>query len=292
MRRLVRRSSVTAIPYLCGAALALCSACQQSEIPKGRVLTPGAADYPTLNPDPQQVVKFIAVVPAGLSSEFHLHYFVDRQEDPNDPSHYTSPPGCDWTQKSTFAVDMPLKLEKAGDTYKGSFALDHFQPGPCGWHLDSITSPNYGTGSADSPKLRLPFLWFLHSDATTSHPAATVDLTTEHIHLWCTHRAEPPPQFPQWKGRLFCSSPDALRYQVKDVPADFWASIRTEEFFVSNTYATQYLRSLTVEFHDLDAMLDAYPRIRPDAGGAAPRDSVLPAVTVGPLERQLHAQHQ
>lgn len=252
------------------AALICLSACAQHIAVPSRQLASGDPDYPRANPSPVQVVNFTAIVPPTLSSEFHLHYFVDLTQE-GGPADFKSPPGCHWTQQSPFDVDLQLKLKRSGNTYTGQFSPDHFLPGACGWHLEGITNPDYNAEFSQGSPWYRPILFFTEHSFTfdkNSHPPpefASSAYITPHIHIWCTRRGRPAPQMQKERGKLACTSSfQGLRYLVPDLPPAFVKSVPVEEYPV-NIYLSRYARSLTIGFHDLDSLLDASSQSQPGA---------------------------
>jgi hypothetical protein len=218
--------------------------------PVSEALKPGDPDYPLRNPAPTQVVQFTAIVPSSLSSEFHLLYVVEfskapAPEDASVPLH--SPPGCHWTPEKQFHVDLPVTLEKSGDQYTGSFSPDLFQPGDCRWHLDRITSSI----------ANVPLVFLTHSLYTSPHPLPGLDLTTDVRRLWCTRKP---------KGQIWLTAPNQSINCVPLLAIGAWAavpdglekSVPVEESQQGSHIATQYLKTLTIEFHDFDAYASAY----------------------------------
>jgi hypothetical protein len=224
-------------------------------------LKPGDPDYPLRNPAPTQVVQFTAIMPPSLSSEFHLLYVVDFGKDPapedaDVPMH--SPPGCRWTQDKKFYVYLPLTLEKSGDRYTGNFSPDLFQPGTCRWHLYRITS-----SIANVPLVSLSL-----SVHTSPHPLPDLDLTTDVRHLWCTRKQ---------KGQTWRAAPNQSINCVPLSMIGFWAvvpdgleqSVPVEDRQQGSHIVTQYLKTLTIEFHDFDAYASAYIGSRQRTSGTA-----------------------
>lgn len=226
------------------------SACSVDyKTPSSRALQPGDPNYPTINSSSTQIVQFTAIVPDGLSAEFHLIYNVETQQDETNPNKFTSPPGCKWTQQSQFYIDLTLMLEKTGNSYTGSFSPDYFLPSKCKWHLRAMTSPI----------VRPAIIFFIHSLHTNPHPLPTLDLTTNAIHIWCTRKGkEQPRQSSEPNERIDCVDlPVIGGGMFIDLPPGFYASVPAEERNW-NRDITQYLKSVTVEFHDLDTLIPAY----------------------------------
>ena len=100
-----------------------------------RMLQPCDQDYPKINSSPSHTVQFRAVIPDGVSAEFHLIYGVATRQ---IGSAFSAPRGCRWSQATPFYVDLPLKSERSEDGYRGIFSADYFQSGECGWDLYSL----------------------------------------------------------------------------------------------------------------------------------------------------------
>lgn len=233
------------------------------------LLTPRDRDYPSLNPAPAHIVKFTAVVPPTLSHEFYLRYFVNLKHVGNRPSDLVSPHGCDWTKQSPFSVILPLKLKKVGNTYKAHFSMDHFLPGVCGWHLHGINNPDYNsddTGWGDRPIL-------IYSDnpipenPNIKRSYLSPATIAPHIYVWCTRKAKPPPQIPQARGTLFCTTFNAIQTMLPNLPANLIKSVPVDERSW-NIYLSPYTKSLTITFVDLDSLLQESNRGR-SAGSAS-----------------------
>lgn len=216
----------------------------------------GDPEYPLRNPAPTQVVQFTALIPATLSSEFHLRYEIEVGKSPLPafiPSQ--SPSGCRWTEEKQFHVDMVLALTSSGDRYTGSFSSDLFQPGSCRWHLDRITTPIADT----------PLVSFQHSPAAGPPPSASLDLTTDVRHLWCTRHVGTAPV------AVRNQRPNCVPYTDiglwRNLPDGFGSSIPASQKEAGSQVADQRLRSLTVELHDVDALVAAYLGRQQDTSG-------------------------
>jgi hypothetical protein len=227
-------------------SIAACGVSVEHKHPSHLALQPGDANYPDPNASPAQVVKFTAKVPNGLSPEFHLIYNVEWDQDKHDPNTITSSPGCAWTQQAQFFVSMTMKLVNTGDLYVGSFSPDIFQAGVCRWHLTEMTSPNVRPG----------IVHFGHSFHSNGHPLPDLDLTTQVVHIWCTRKGKDQPRKSSIPNELIDCVPFQM-IEIAKLPLGFNESVPAKEK-EWNIHVTQYLRSLTVEFHDLDALILAY----------------------------------
>jgi hypothetical protein len=229
-----------------GAILSI-TGCGVAPDVKNVQLQPGDSNYPQLTESPKQIVQFTAIVPDSLSSEIHLIYNVRWHQDDRDPNKFTSPEGCAWTQQSPFYVDMTLALKRKGNSYTGSFSPDIFQRGDCDWHLTEIDSPNVRTAIA----------FFIDTLHTSGHPFTGLDLTTYSSHIWCTRKGNHPPRKSTQLNELIDCTNFEMIGLFTSPPPGFEVSVPLEDRKWNNTI-TKYLTSLTVKFHDLDALIPAY----------------------------------
>lgn len=241
--RTALRSGVTTLLSL----LALSACGVQTKPPMDVVLHPGDVNYPHLSISPKQIVQFTATVPDGLPHDFHLLYNVESSQDDKDPQLFTSPPGCAWRQQSPFYVDILLTLKRTGNRYTGSFSPDVFEPGPCVWHMTAMMSPNVRSG----------VVYLSHSLHNNGHPFPDLDLTTQTVHIWCTRKGKDQPRKSLVPSELIDCTPFQMIRIFTELPPGFDASVPAEDK-LWNIHITQFLRSLTVEFHDLDALIPAY----------------------------------
>jgi hypothetical protein len=232
-----------------------------------RSLEPGDQDYPVLNPTPSQEVQFTAVLPQSFASEFRLRYLVETVQDANDPKVFHSPPGCRWTQNASFYIDMPLTLERKGDRLTGTFSPDAFRPGACGWHFDVIRATI----------ANVPLAVFNHSNWTSPHPMPDLDLdlTSDERHFWCAHRNEGRAWQIAPNQAINCVPFDMIGFWSK-LPAGFVKSIRREDIQPGSHVITQYLKRITVEFHDVDAAASDYLKQNRSANTSAVHGATKP----------------
>lgn len=250
---MVRKSNLLFV-----STILMCLSACDTPYHEPRLLLPGDPDYPSPNPAATHVVEFTAVVPPTISSEFHLSYQVDLEQPSRWSSYLVSRHGCHWTNQSPFSVDLLLKLKKVGNTYRGRFSSDQFFPGACGWHLSQISNSDYI--DPYNPRHLRPILFYTFNSFTKHVGSAPANLPATfldpHLYIWCTRRARVSPDFPQARAKLFCTSFSAITFLVPNLPPEFVKSVPADEHRL-DMYLSHYARSLTMEFIDLDAVLDA-----------------------------------
>lgn len=213
--------------------------------PSTQALQPGDVNYPVVNPTPEQVVKFTAIIPDGWPADFHLIYMVNVEQQIRFGKPF-SPLGCAWTQNKQFYVDVPLVLQKYDKVYKGEFTVDYFLPGACQWSMYNITSP----------VLRPALAIRTHSEHPNSKPGHGLDLTRENLHIWCTKHGKGFKKSAALNDQYDCTSFNMVEI-FTDLPAGFKETVPEEQRDWSNLF-TQYLREMSVEIHDLDKLIPEY----------------------------------
>lgn len=212
-----------------------------------RALVPGDPDYPIVNPTPKQLIAFTAIVPATLSHDFHLKYFVVLNYDDSVwGSFVTSPHECRWTKDNQFFVDQQIALKQSGTTYTGHFAQDHFLPGACGWHLSVLLNPDYNSGQTGWGERAVVFFVDRPFVREAQPPIGerTAYSLSPHLSIWCTRQS----------GQLFCTSFGALESLVPHIPQRIRQSVPQRDDLL-NIEISPYATSLTIEFHDFDALV-------------------------------------
>jgi hypothetical protein len=137
---------------------------------------------------------------------------------------------------------VPMDMARDPDgTYRGSFAIDGFQPGKCGWKFDGVSylQPD-GVGNA---------VGSLRKNAPLS-PSAP------HIDMWCYRVTEGQFKSPDPKCEILAELrwPDAIRR----VSPEFLAKFSHEQLdHIGAADITTATKELTVEFHDLNAISGA-----------------------------------
>jgi hypothetical protein len=266
-------------------AIALClPGCNKYPNFQSRELKPGDPDYPMVNDHPGQVVQFTAIVPPTLPNELRIFYSVDfitRNNPDGTLLAYESPsPKCRWKPTDEFYVELPIQLKKEGNTYRGSIALDYFQPGSCGWHFSQMRSPivrnpviSYGNIfhgrpvdlAKITPILRDPSAGLGAKSLGTPILESHGDGINERIDIWCTQQSKNPPN----KDPNVRNQPDQINNCADlrfangffiDLPADLYASVPRNELmdgpplFLDRTHA----QSIILEFHDIDELVADY----------------------------------
>ena len=216
-----------------------------TELIEAKLLQPSDENYPKVNQNPKQVVKFTAIMPEGWPTEFTLEYSVTTHQVGQTPL-FLSSKGCPWTQRKPFWIKMPLQLKRQGENYEGTFAIDYFEPGICDWQLSGIHS------SILTYWLGLP----IYSSHTSAHPDPKIDLENKIIHKWCSKNGIRKKHLEAENQIYDCTSFDMLSSTV-DPPPGFEESIpeNQKEGYLG---FTQYMRVMKVEFHDTDRAIDEY----------------------------------
>lgn len=210
-----------------------------------QALQPGDVNYPVVNPAPEQVVKFTAIIPDGWPAEFRLLYMVTVDQQ-NKSKKLISPPGCAWKQNKQFYVDVPLLLQRQDKVYKGDFTVDYFLPGACQWSMYNI----------NSPVLRSALVFRIHSSHPNSQPGLGLDLTKQKLHIWCTKHGKGLKKSAALNEQYDCT-PFGMVELFTDLPVGFKETVPEEQRDWPNTFS-QYLREMSVEIHDLDQLIPEY----------------------------------
>ena len=221
----------------------LVTACgSEDEHISARALNPKDLDYPVVNTTPNQIVKFNAIIPKGYLKEFHLHFVVDAKQDYPNNKVFVSPKGCNWTNNNQFYINRDVELkQESGDLYTGIFVMDYFLPGKCKWHLVSMSSPMF----------KGEIFYYRQSGHSNSRPFSDINLEENNIHIWCTGKNISNKKLEPNAGldeRVYCTNFSFIGYYV---PPSFYESIPSDEK-KWDIHVTQYLKTLTVVFHDLD----------------------------------------
>lgn len=203
-------------------------------------LRPGELDYPVDNPSPSHSVQFIAIVPPSLSIRFQYGYRASVDQKDAD----TGDTACQRQVAPEIAeplfVEQTLSLVQNGDTYRGTFAIDRFQPGICNWAFSGISA------LADDPSSRGTLLAAVYDD----HGNALPD---DHLDEWCIKAPAIDPEYPE-----ICLSLKALQRLRIPIPADFVAAVPlSQQDDGRAAHVGPNSRTITVQFHDVDALLES-----------------------------------
>jgi hypothetical protein len=195
-------------------------------------LKPGDAKYPLETATPTYVIPFV-VARLGLSN---YRFEVEYGSDVKLCGHPIGSGG-----DVAYSIAVPIELAPTRDgKFRGSIAIDKFQPGQCGWKLEGIgyTRPD-GVGNA--------------LGSFREAPAAPAPPATPHIDMWCYRVTEG-----QFKtAEPICEILAELRAPngLRRVSSQFLAGFPPEQqrargWLPITTETTEF----TVEFHDLNAI--------------------------------------
>lgn len=186
---------------------------------------PGDPDYPADNPHASALVEFTATVPSTLHPVFSTAYLASAR-------------ACQRTigggVQTPLGFDAPLHLTQSQNTYRGTFAIDRFQPGNCEWRFVGMGYETRDPAAYGGPLLRY--------DERPGRPASV------RLDIWCARAPRISPSHPRLCGSLkFLASfqgivsPETLSAVPASVHADSDAQIGPDT------------RTVVVEFHDIDA---------------------------------------
>jgi hypothetical protein len=137
-----------------------------------------------------------------------------------------------------YSATIPIVLQPDGDGYRGTFTVDRFQPGRCGWHFGGV---KYFVKGEDD-----------HGSTLAIYDDRPVQVADFHLDVWCVKSSKVPSSSPTEA----CSNLGLLRGFFSP---DFVLSIPAGERGDAPATIGDQAKSLSVRFHDIDAM----PNYRP-----------------------------
>ncbi len=222
-------------------------------------LKPEDADYPAEITNPTDVIALVAPNMELSNYQFNAGYSSDMKRC-----------GRQVGLGGIFAeyLHIPIKMERDQDgTYRGSFALDQFQPGKCGWKFQGVayTRPD-GVGNAVGV--------FTHRQDPSAAAVPDID-------MWCYRVTEgqfksPDPKCEilaelRWPSPIRRASPEFLaKFSHDQLSARGWAAITTET------------KELNIEFHDLNAIPGALVPVGDEAAQLKAADEAIAAQEASP----------
>ena len=233
---------LTALVAVAILALAGCSSSQSS-----RNVQPGDLDYPKVNLHPTDLVEISVIAPPGQAVSVFESYESILNYIPNPPPSTSSFVDCghvagygsggnfDWT------VSDPIPLKREGDTYHGWITRDKYMPGRCHWHFAgagwSLARCRQGSG--------------VTAEVGAENLNAPVDLQFD---VWTVLRPDS-----EDRGQpLFCASLDSVVSLLpKLAPRALVGVVPADQRHPEGGVISSNTKSITVEFHDLDALKSA-----------------------------------
>ncbi len=196
----------------------------------GHNIEPGEGEYPALNPAPQKVIDVAIDVPADIQVHLNVQYYVTK-----------TAKTCEWDVSfetaQPFSITSALQLKRKGTHWAGSFLVDRYLPGSCGW---SFGGSSFNVeGSPEGLPAYSPLFVFDGSE----HPSNIK------INAWCLRP-------PTLKG-LVCNDIEVLQLSFKEaVPSSV-----AQEIVAKNmggdlpAHIGPKTSSIEVEFRDLDKFI-------------------------------------
>lgn len=205
---------------------------------KSAEVKPGDIDYPLENARATHAVQFTAIVPPTLSLRFWYGYHASLDQEDTESGNTACQRQTEDEIPTPVYVDLPLQLVQTGDTYRGTLVVDRFAPGSCHWTFSGISV------LSDEPRSHGTQLAAVYADDADTAP-------DYHLDEWCIRAPEFDPQRPE-----ICLSLNALQRLGIGISPDFIKTVAlTERDDGRAAHVTPNTRTITVEFHDLDALL-------------------------------------
>jgi len=218
------------------AALIIVSANGCSSAPHSENVKPGDYDYPSVNPQPTEVIKLTVIKPASIKVQLHQQYATHYSGGAID----TGPP-CAYIQplsqaRIQYYVKPDLNLRQVGeDTAVGEIVLDRFLQGDCGW------------GFAGA--------WYIDDGAPDPVELLVVNNPNSHvanarIDLWCIHNPKRDPKIMQ-----VCSGINTLAFSFADQISAAMAKAIVASGGDNHAPLSvgRSMETIVLQFHDLDA---------------------------------------
>jgi hypothetical protein len=201
-------------------------------------IKPGEKDYPTVNIDPNKLVAFKAEVPSSLRIRFEAYYSASQTAGGSADSGESCQRTVGLAVTAPYFLAVPLELARDGESLSGSVVVDRYQPGRCQWSFLGI---RYLIEDGWPPYNSLANYTNHRSDASEYR-----------LDVWCMKDPKASNRsYPEECSRLSMFPAVAAR-------PDIIASIPAGEQGDSVPAAIgPDARSITVRFHDLDAILHA-----------------------------------
>jgi len=197
--------------------------------PDSSPLKVGSPNYPVETPNPSYVVPLVVSHWKLSNYRFEARYETDARLC-NDHV------GLAVYHPHYLAIPIVLARSE-GEISRGSFAIDKYQPGKCGWKFTGITYLLNGAGVSLGPLAVRP-------DAAP--PKAP------HIDMWCYKSMDGDSKAPNQKCEVLASLrwPNARRRLNPEFLSRFSQEQQSDDGVVGVTPRTE---EFTVEFHDLDS---------------------------------------
>jgi hypothetical protein len=193
---------------------------------------PGDVDYPIENPYPKRVVQFTAVIPTTLKVTLRVGYSASASEGGSPGNGTACVHEVGYAVTSPYSVAFPLKLTGTEGSYRGTFSVDRFQWGRCGWHFVGVWYAVENQGPRE--------------DELVTYADRFGTVSDNQLDVWCVKAPKLDPKFPE-----VCSRLSMLKGFISP---DFENSI-PENARGNSTPAVigNNTQSITIQFHDIDS---------------------------------------
>jgi hypothetical protein len=252
-------SATLALVVALGAIYQLTHAPSNPNDPDLSPLKVGSANYPVETPNPTHVIPFV-VSRAELSN---YHFDARYQTDAKLCSDHVA---LGVYLPHYLAIPIALSRDE-GELSRGSFAIDKFQPGKCGWEFTGITYSSPGEpGVSLGPLAKRP-------DA--SPPAVP------HVDMWCYKVTTDQTKLPEPRCEVlaFLRWPNADRRLNPEFLSRFSQEQQSDNGAVGITTNTE---NFTLELHDLNSTPGALLKVGDRAEQISAADEFRAAYEASP----------
>jgi hypothetical protein len=152
----------------------------------------GDRQFPVINPSPTRQLEISGTLPLTVPVKDLLAiYAVDSNSSQNSPEACTRRqdfmPKNDTSRYPLVHIEH-IPMVRTGETYRSSVAIDRFNPGLCGWHLDAVTYLPDIKGYTEKDfayyRISLPHVELL-TQPQNREPANRSDARGARADVWC-----------------------------------------------------------------------------------------------------------
>ena len=199
-------------------------------------IQPGEADYPVANRKPQHVLEFRTQVPPGLIVHFAANYRVSASAGGTFASGTSCQRERGMSGSAAFTLSVPIKFANIGKDLVGQVPIDGFEPGRCDW---TFTDISYEVETSEVEAQPLAYYYGRQGEPSDRK-----------VDIWCTRKEK-------FEGQsVFCAGLHFLNLKFPQLVPKSALTTEAQAGQANDDPVNLGLasESLTVQFHDFDAM--------------------------------------